>query len=356
MLLAAAAATDAGADPPGPPEAPGGSATDPTTRPDSPAPDGPADGPFAWPLLPAFGEEGLIDWLDFDIIREKPRTRAGLRSILYDHRGVSGQSAQVGMTRYDVGVRNYGSSAAFGPHARIRLLDLDTHAVLPDTGERLPQQLWDVQAGMTFLWLLPPGLFDITLGSASDRPFAGDDELTADVTYLIGNPYEETGFLFIVNYSNNRDWLNRIIFPGFMFRFQPDDRLKVVAGFPFSGVRWRPDERWSFSATYSFPRTVRARAAYRPVRALELFAGFDWENQRYFRHDRAETKDRLWYVEKRVTGGVRWEIGRHAFVEAAAGYAFNRFFFEGETYEDREDNRVNVSDGAFAAVRVGVRF
>jgi hypothetical protein len=38
------------------------------------------------------------------------------------------------------------------------------------------------------------------------------------------------------------------------------------------------------------------------------------------------------------------------------GYSFDRFYFEGEDYGDRRDNRLDVGSGPFAAVRVGVRF
>ena len=48
--------------------------------------------------------------------------------------------------------------------------------------------------------------------------------------------------------------------------------------------------------------------------------------------------------------------GEHAFLDAGCGYAFDRFWFEGETYEDRGDSRIDVGDGPFVSFQFGVRF
>jgi len=43
-------------------------------------------------------------------------------------------------------------------------------------------------------------------------------------------------------------------------------------------------------------------------------------------------------------------------VTISGGYSFDRFFFEGESYAaDRTDNRIDVGDGPFLAVRVGMK-
>ena len=113
---------------------------------------------------------------------------------------------------------------------------------------------------------------------------------------------------------------------------------------------------FSLSAVYHFPRTVRAKVGYRPVESVELSAGFEWDNQRFFRRDRRNAKDRLWYVEKRLSAGARWEITEDIYLDISGGYAFDRFFFEGETYEDRGFNRLDIADGPFIGVQFGIRF
>jgi len=306
-----------------------------------------------WMLRPSFGDEGLTDYLDYDIVGQEG-LYIDYRSLLYSRRAAGDHGRGIHMIRHDLGLTTYGYGS-FG--ARARLFALDTDARLPDTGERLPRHLWDIRAGVTTFFPIPPGVINVTFGTASDEPFASADEMTADVTYMIGPlDQEKHSWLFLVNYSNNRDYLNRCTLPGFIWRHQPADGFKLALGFPFSGVRWEATDWFSLSATYSFPRTVRAAVGFRLAPSVELAAGFDWENQRFFRRDRAEVRDRLWYDEKRLAVRVRWEIGSSVYLEASGGYAFDRFFFEGETYEDRDFNRVNVSDGPFLGIQLGVRF
>ena len=38
------------------------------------------------------------------------------------------------------------------------------------------------------------------------------------------------------------------------------------------------------------------------------------------------------------------------------GYAFNRFFFEGEGYSDRNDNRINLDNSWLVVGKVNLRF
>ena len=42
--------------------------------------------------------------------------------------------------------------------------------------------------------------------------------------------------------------------------------------------------------------------------------------------------------------------------QALGGWAFDRFFFEGDRYEDRGFNRLEIADGPFLRIQLGVRF
>jgi hypothetical protein len=43
-------------------------------------------------------------------------------------------------------------------------------------------------------------------------------------------------------------------------------------------------------------------------------------------------------------------------MDVTVGYSFDRFYFEGESYSDRTENRVRIGDGPFVVLRVAVRF
>jgi hypothetical protein len=245
--------------------------------------------------------------------------------------------------------------------ARVRLQDCDTRAVLPDTGEGFPGELWDIRAGVSSRhkfdndWIAAGGL---TIGSASDEPFASEHELIGRAIGLLRVPRGgRDAWLFTLIYASDEDvlGLGAIPVPGVAYLYAPGARFTAVIGVPFSPVEYRPIEPLTLELTYSPVREFRARATYRPFRPLPAYLGFDWDSDHHFRADRGDKDDRLFSYEKRVTGGIRFDL-RYVFAEVRGGYAFDRFYFEGESYSDRRENRIDVGATPFAAVRVGVHF
>jgi hypothetical protein len=56
-----------------------------------------------------------------------------------------------------------------------------------------------------------------------------------------------------------------------------------------------------------------------------------------------------------VSAGIRFDL-RHFGIEVYGGRAFDRFYFQGEGYSDRDDDRIDVRAGWFGAVRLNARF
>ncbi|MCX5906724.1 MAG: hypothetical protein NTY64_05945 [Deltaproteobacteria bacterium] len=103
------------------------------------------------------------------------------------------------------------------------------------------------------------------------------------------------------------------------------------------------------------PKITR-KVSYRRLRPLRIYGGFEWRNERYFRADRRDEEQRLCYYEKRLTAGVQVYLNRQISIDLSAGYAFDRFYFEGKNYGDRDENRLDLKNGPFAAAQVGVLF
>ena len=103
-------------------------------------------------------------------------------------------------------------------------------------------------------------------------------------------------------------------------------------------------------------RKVHAQVTYEMMKPVSLYTRFDWDNDRFFLADRFDDDDRLFFYEKRIGGGVKIELARNVYLDLSGGFAFDRFFFEGEDYDDRNDNRIELDDGPFAAIRIGVDF
>jgi hypothetical protein len=65
--------------------------------------------------------------------------------------------------------------------------------------------------------------------------------------------------------------------------------------------------------------------------------------------------DQLFYYEKRITGGMRFDL-RYVGVEVTGGYIFDRYYFQGERYSERNENRFDVENATFISGRASFRW
>lgn len=273
-------------------------------------------------------------------------------STLYPDQGISGETTDMGMIQHRV--RGFAPLTQSDRHewalfGGVKALDIDTRAILPTTRNAFPDGLWDISVGTAARWKLDSGWIlggNLQVGSPSDEPFASFEEMTLTADALLRVPWsKEWAGIFLLNYSTARDFAPDFPLPGFVLAYEPDRSVSALLGVPFSSFRWTPVEGLELSASYIVVRTVRAQVSYRLFSPLRLFAGFDWDSQRFFRCDRVNEDDRLSYYEKRLGGGLRWDPTPNLFAEASGGYAFDRLWFEGEKYSDRANNRLDIDDG-----------
>lgn len=233
-------------------------------------------------------------------------------------------------------------------------------ARLPEADAPLPDHLWDPALGAAYRRFLAPGRWTglaAVVNSPSDRPFHSAREVAVSATALYRAPRgERAAWLFFLRYDNTREFWNHIPLPGLAYWARPTPRSIVVLGVPYSSVRWAGDSGWGASLSYSLLRTLGAEANYRFSKSLQAYAGFHMDSESHFRAGRDRRKDRLWYYEKRVQAGVRLDPSPHWSLELVGGHTFDRYYFEGEDFEDRTGDRVSVADGPFLRAEAAVRF
>jgi hypothetical protein len=196
----------------------------------------------------------------------------------------------------------------------------------------------------------------VIAGSASDEPFASEHELVVRAMSFVRIPRgDRDAWIFMLNYSNVSEFLGGIPVPGIAYVYSPSERFTAVLGLPFAMLEAKPVDKLELQLVYTALRRVRARATYALFRPLRVYAGFDWDHDVYLRADRPDRDDRLFYYEKRLTAGARFDL-RHIGFEISGGYAFDRFYFEGESYGDRDRNRLDVRNAPFVVGRVHFRF
>jgi hypothetical protein len=239
----------------------------------------------------------------------------------------------------------------------IRNESFDTNAILPNTHQPFPEELWNIHLAANYRHHFDNGWIaggTVTFGSASDKPFDTINEYTASILAFLGIPSgEHNAWLFALAYSPTSELAFPV--PGVAYIWQPSDNFRMNIGLPFS-VWYRPIDDLTFDFSYMLLRTVHARATYHVAKPVCVYAAFDWDDRSYFLADRPDENDRFFYYEKRLSGGLQFFFGPHAMAEAAAGYAFDRFYFEGKSYSDRNFNRIDVGDGPFGTIRLLIRF
>jgi len=275
---------------------------------------------------------------------------------------VAGQPTDFTALRQDLSVfapiyRDGADTAAIGFGVANRLYWTD--AILPESHRPFPSTLWDIEAGMAYShqwdnhWTTG---VTVTAGSASDQPFAHGTGLVGSISVYNAFPTEgPDAWVVGVTYSPNSD--SPYPLPIVFYYWQPSDDVQVGLGLPFF-LRWHFAPEWTAEALWVPIRTVSARLTWVPEnrQSLRAYGAFDWSNEGFFLIDRENNGDRFFSYEKRLYGGLQFDLPYKLRLDLSAGYVFDRFFFQGKRYSDRNQDRVNVGSGVFGQVQLRLQF
>jgi hypothetical protein len=282
---------------------------------------------------------------------------------IYPDADVQGQDTDLGLLEHNfffLAPVWQNENHELGISAKVELQDADTAALLPKENIQLPGELWEVRVGANYrgvvrgdwIWGL-----NASLGSASNLPFQAGDAFDGTLGGILRIPHKErNAWLFFLYFATNREFLNYIPLPGAGYWWEPSDKFRAVVGVPFVSWAYHPTDRLSMDFSYFPARNIQTRASYKVYDPMTLFVRFDWRNQRYFRADRDDNDERIFYYEKRVGGGFLVPIPGQISLTFEGGWAFDRFYFEGEDYGDRDRNLIDVDSSPYAAVKIAGRF
>jgi hypothetical protein len=249
---------------------------------------------------------------------------------------------------------------AFIANAHVGVTSFNTNAVLPDSMQRFPAELWNVGLGGTYRhiydngWL---GTAGVSIGSPSDKPFNNINDMSISINGTLRVPSgERNAWVFGVALSSNSQVLPFIPIPSVAYFWSPSPSFMALVGFPFANVVWRPTEDWILSANYALLTNFQARVSYRVARTTYLFAALDFQNQNYFLADRTDLNQRFYMYDDRLSAGVQMFLNRHASLNVSGGYVFGRRFFESTNGTSATSDEVNVAPGAFAGAAVQIRY
>jgi len=303
----------------------------------------------------------MAKWFGPDVGKRTFLTQYSLD--IYANSDVEGQDTDLGLLEHNFFLLApvwQNERNEFGITAQVELQDTDTDALLPREGLPLPSQLWEVRIGAIYRGVVRGDwIWGVTasLGSASNEPFQAGDAFDGILGGLLRIPHKkQNAWLFFLYFATNREFLNYVPLPGAGYWWEPSDKFRAVVGIPFASLAYKPIEKLSLDLGYFPVRNIHAKGTYKITRFLNVFGGFDWRNQRYFRADREDNNQRIFYYEKRVGGGFRLGVATGVVLTFQGGWAFDRFYFEGEDYGDRDGNMIDVADSPYGTVKIGARF
>jgi hypothetical protein len=311
--------------------------------------------------LPATAQSELQAWLNPEFGKLMPRS--DYRFTFYPERKVEDQQANFAMNEQRLSFFTplyQDATNEFGFAARTLYQNIDTTARFPNAGGRFPSELWDAAAGLSYRHRFDNGWTGgvaLTVGSASDEPFNSIDEMYFRFVTMVQVPSgERNAWMFTLIYASDESIFGyKLPIPGIAYSWVPSDKFSALIGFPFSFIRYKPWEKITLDAEYYPFWTVRTRATWEIARPLRAYVGFQWDSDHFYRADRGDPDDKIFYREMRIFGGARFDL-RHVGFEVQGGYAFNRFYFEGEGYSNRNENRFDVGAAPFAVGRLYLRF
>jgi hypothetical protein len=348
--------------PPPPADAPPAVAPDREPPPAAPAPFSPAD---LNGLDAAGGLRGPGGFGGFPGGNLTPG--ANYRATWFPVQPVAGQNTHLGFVEQNLSLSSplwTDASSAILANVGVRSDLFQTHAILPDSHQGFPAELWNVHLGLSGYYRFDNGWTaggGVHFGSASDHPFSTFNTLNVGVNSFLRVPWgEHDAWLFSLAYSP----LGQLPFPipGVAYSWNPSPSFSANLGVPL-GVVYRPSSEWTLEATYMLLTRVHARATYRPCAGLSFYGGYDWTNYGWFLSNEArtlqgssdQTPNRFLYYEQRLTCGVRYRLTPSWTFDFSGGYAFDRYYTQGNLLRSSGDH-LNIGDGPFLSGQVHFRW
>lgn len=188
--------------------------------------------------------------------------------------------------------------------------------------------------------------FSLGYGSASDQPFKNGRDSTLNANYIRKFNSKWYG---IVNYSNNRSFLNNIPIPGFIYVQELTRERFLLYGFPF--IVWgRPlSENFSFNLVAVIPWNLNLKLKYTKFKWILPYMVFEQSPESFYRHNREERFDRFFWFERRIGVGAEAFLGRNVRLDMSSGYAFDREFSEAKDFGQKHKFRTKVQNNVYVS-------
>lgn len=235
----------------------------------------------------------------------------------------------------------------------VERMEISTSAMLPDSRLPVPDELWNLNIGMMHFRELDNGWRTgsiLTVGSASDQPFAGLRDMTATAIAFLNLPTgERDAWNFSLFYSPTSQLPFPI--PGVAYVWRPSDELTANIGIPFS-LQYCPTENFSLAVSYMPLTNVNILAKQQLGERWSLYGGYQVTNDTYWLANRSDDHERLYLFDQRLSLGLERKLWRGFSVDFSAAYVFDRQVFQASSFSGDRRDELSIDPGVAGVLRL----
>lgn len=192
------------------------------------------------------------------------------------------------------------------------------------------------------------GMF--SLGSASDRPFEAGRDLTLTSLVFLEVPWGPIdSWKFSLFYSPTAQ-LNFPL-PGIAYVWHPNPAWEINVGLPFA-VKYKPNERFTFTGNYVPLTNVRLMANYDWTPAWSSYAGYAVTNEVFWLSDRQRDEERFFLFDQRLSVGIKRKLGRGFVLDFSTAYVFDRQLIQSEDFSTNRRDDLSIDPGVAAFLQL----
>lgn len=273
--------------------------------------------------------QSQLFWMPQQALKGQPGTLA-----------MSGEEVSIG---FPISIEPDGIWLALGG---VQHLALSTSAVLPNSGLPVPNQLWDIEAGVMHIHQLgydrqAGGM--LRVGSPSDQPFGAWRDMTVTLLGFMTIPSgDRDAWSFSLFYSPT----GQIIFPipGVAYVWNPSDKLQANLGIPFS-LEFKPTETLSLTASYMPLNNIQVLLRQSLGDSWSIYGGYRTVNETFLLADRESSRERTYLFDQRLTAGIQRDLGSGWSLDVSGAHVFDRQFFQAEKFSGTRSEELLIDPG-----------
>ena len=187
----------------------------------------------------------------------------------------------------------------------------------------------------------------IMYGSASDDIFSSSDVSTLSINLL---HKRSPKWYFLVNYSNNRSFLNNIPIPSFLYVHTLSRERTIVFGVPFFFLRSNINESLSLQYSSLMPYIHRLSLQYRPSFLFSFSLEANQLVETFIPKIRENKDERYYLLKRQVLASINFHLKRSLSAKLQFGHQFDSRFFMSEGFRDNRSMTRKLDDNFFTSL------